>query len=74
MTLELFLVCIAWIFAAASMFRLNLRTAAGLRASIIPPICLCIAFLLALYAYTEASDAADDARTEQVARTVRGGA
>ncbi|KVD35458.1 hypothetical protein WI84_16460 [Burkholderia ubonensis] len=71
MTINLSIVGAAWILAAISLSRLNLRTAAGMRASIIPPICLCIAFLLALYAYTEAGDAGVD---ERVTQTVRGDA
>ncbi|KVU85108.1 hypothetical protein WK75_27610 [Burkholderia ubonensis] len=74
MTINLTIVCIAWILAAVSVCRMNLRTAAGRRANFIGPFFLCVAFVLALYAYMDASDEADAARTERFAVEIRGGA
>lgn len=74
MTINLTIVCIAWILAAVSVCRMNLLAAAGRRACIIGPFCLCAAFVLALYAYMGASDDADATHTERVAQEIRGGA
>ncbi|AOJ86699.1 hypothetical protein WS87_08455 [Burkholderia sp. MSMB0856] len=74
MTIDLTIVCAAWMLAAVSVCRMNLRTAAGRRTSIIGPFCLCVAFVLALYAYVGASDEADAARTERVVQEIRGSA
>ncbi|RQZ18115.1 hypothetical protein DIE15_08250 [Burkholderia sp. Bp9031] len=74
MTINLTIVCIAWVLAAVSVCRMNLRAAAGRHASFAGPFLLCVAFLLALYSYLGASDEADAVRTERVAREFRGGA
>ncbi|MBN3777411.1 hypothetical protein G3O06_07580 [Burkholderia sp. Ac-20345] len=74
MTINLSIVGIAWLLAGISLCRLNLRTAAGQRASFAAPIALFIASLLALYVYVAAGDGADDMQTERTTQTIRGGA
>lgn len=74
MTINLTIVCIAWILSAASVCRMNLRSAAGQRANFIGPFFMCAAFVLALYSYMEANDEAEAERTERAVREFRGGA